>query len=148
MNANYKSIILAISLLLALPVLIFAAAGDLDLSFGNGGKVITPIGSSYDFAHSIAIQTDGKIVAAGYSQGVNADLRTADFAVVRYNTDGSLDTSFGGTGKIIIPIGGFADYANSVAIQARDFHKALDLDASARRPRSRIKTWHRAFPAK
>ncbi|MGI8836580.1 MAG: hypothetical protein ACR2H4_08070 [Pyrinomonadaceae bacterium] len=112
MNANYKSIVLAISLFLALPALTFAAPGDLDLSFGNGGKVITQVGSNAG-ARSVAIQSDGKIVAAGYSDnGANYD-----FAVVRYNTDGTLDTSFGGTGKVVTPVGNSSD-ANSVAIQS------------------------------
>jgi len=88
-----------------------AAPGDLDLSFGSGGKVITPIGSSHDYANSVAIQVDGKIVAAGRSNGANYD-----FAVVRYNTDGTLDTSFGGTGKVVTPVGSYS-VANSVAIQ-------------------------------
>ncbi len=92
----------------------YGAPGDLDLSFGSGGKVITPVGSSYDYAYSVAIQADGKIVAAGYSDnGANYD-----FAVVRYNTDGTLDTSFGGTGKVVTAVGNFGSGASSVAIQA------------------------------
>ncbi|HXG85980.1 MAG TPA: FG-GAP-like repeat-containing protein [Pyrinomonadaceae bacterium] len=114
LRQNFLFGFLAIGLFLVLPALTFAAPGDLDLSFGSGGKVITPIGSSFDYANSVAIQMDGKIVAAGYSQnGANAD-----FAVVRYNTDGTLDTSFGGTGKVVTPIGSSSSYANSVAIQS------------------------------
>ncbi len=101
-------------LFLAFPILILAAQGDLDLSFGNGGKVVTPIGSSYDFANSVAMQSDGKIVAAGSStNGANSD-----FAVVRYNSNGSLDTSFNGTGKVVTPIGSSGGAAYSVTIQS------------------------------
>ncbi len=89
-----------------------AAPGALDLSFGSGGKVITPIGSSIDYAYSAAIQSDGKIVAAGGSQSGNFD-----FAVVRYNADGTLDTSFGGTGKVTTQVGSSSG-AGSVAIQS------------------------------
>jgi uncharacterized delta-60 repeat protein len=114
LRQNFLFGFLAIGLFLVLPALTFAAPGDLDLSFGSGGKVITPIGSSHDFANSVAIQSDGKIVAAGNSDnGANSD-----FAVVRYNTNGSLDTSFNGTGKVTTPIGSSDDFARSVAIQA------------------------------
>jgi len=91
--------------------------GTLDTSFGGTGKVITPIGSSSDDgANSVAIHTDGRIVAAGYSANGGANY---DFALVRYNTDGTLDTSFGGTGKVVTPVGSSSDdVAASVAIQA------------------------------
>ena len=95
----------------------YNADGSQDTSFNGSGIVITPLGNDSG-AVDLAIQLDGKIVVVGYSRGVSNDFSTADFAVARYNPDGSLDTSFDGTGKIIIPIGGFADYANSVAIQA------------------------------
>ena len=87
--------------------------GSLDTSFGNGGKVVTPIGTSGDFASSVAIQPDGKIVAAGGSNNGSND----DFALVRYNTDGSLDTTFDSDGKVTTPIGTFDDLAYAVAIQ-------------------------------
>jgi uncharacterized delta-60 repeat protein len=90
-----------------------AAPGDLDLTFGGTGIVITSIGASDDFARSVALQADGKIVAAGYSNGFNED-----FAVVRYNSDGTLDSSFGGTGIVTTPIGAPDDEAFSVALQA------------------------------
>jgi uncharacterized delta-60 repeat protein len=73
----------------------------LDTSFDSDGKVTTAIGSGTDRAYSVAIQSDGKIVVAGYSYGSNNDV-----ALVRYNTDGSLDTSFDSDGKVTTPIGG------------------------------------------
>ena len=66
------------------------------------------------YASSVAIQSDGKIVAAGYSDNGS----NWDFALVRYNTDGSLDTSFDGDGKVTTAIGSGDDYAYSVAIQS------------------------------
>ena len=75
--------------------------GSLDTSFDSDGKVTTAIGSGNDYACSVAIQSDGKIVAAGYSNNGSND----DFALVRYNTDGSLDTSFDSDGKVTTAIG-------------------------------------------
>ncbi len=102
MNANYRSIILAISVTLALSASISAAPGDLDPTFGSGGKLID--GTSY--AYDVAVQSDGKIVVVGgylSSQG----LRLTDFVVARYNQDGSPDVTFGlGTGKVITDFGG------------------------------------------
>ena len=58
-----------------------AQDGSLDLGFGSSGKVTTPIGSGDDEGISVALQTDGKIVVAGFSyNGTNND-----FALVRYN---------------------------------------------------------------
>ncbi len=75
--------------------------GSLDTTFDSDGKVTTAIGSGSDYAYSVAIQSDGKIVAAGYSDNGSND----DFALVRYNTDGSLDTTFDSDGKVTTAIG-------------------------------------------
>jgi uncharacterized delta-60 repeat protein len=74
--------------------------GSLDTSFDGDGKVTTPIGTSYDDAESVTLQPDGKILVAGHTQG-----SSWDFALARYNSDGSLDTTFGGSGKVTTPIG-------------------------------------------
>ncbi|MFN9987364.1 MAG: beta strand repeat-containing protein, partial [Pirellula sp.] len=87
--------------------------GTLDTSFGGTGKVTTAIGTATDIALTLAIQADGKIVAAGYSSSGNAD-----WSAVRYNTDGSLDTSFGGTGKVVVPFGSGLDIAWGITIQS------------------------------
>src|SRR3989442_1603022 len=91
--------------------------GSLDTSFNGTVMVITSVGNSGSGASDLAIQADGKIVVAGDSLAAADNWRTADFAIVRYNPDGSLDTSFGGTGKILIPDSDSVDYARSVAIQ-------------------------------
>ena len=91
----------------------YNADGSLDTGFGTGGKAITPIGSGSDIGRKVAIQSDGKIVVAGCSfNGSNND-----FAVVRYTTTGSLDTSFNVTGKVTTPIGNDADSPYGLAIQ-------------------------------
>jgi uncharacterized delta-60 repeat protein len=88
--------------------------GSLDTSFDSGGKVTTDFGGGNDRAYSVAIQSDGKIVAAGYSSNGSNN----DFALARYNTDGTLDTNFDSGGKVTTDFGGGNDYAFSVAIQS------------------------------
>ena len=88
--------------------------GSLDSTFDTDGKVTTAIGSSNEYVRSVAIQSDGKIVAAGHSYNGSK----FNFAVVRYNTDGSLDSSFDTDGKVTSAIGSSNDYAYSVAIQS------------------------------
>jgi len=94
-------------------LLSFLIAGLLSGRVQAQGIVTTPIGSGDDEAVALAIQPDGKIVVAGFSHN-GSDY---DFAVVRYNSDSSLDTSFSGDGKLTTPIGGAEDRANAVAIQ-------------------------------
>ena len=88
--------------------------GSLDTSFGNDGIVMTDISNGQDAIYSIAIQNDGKIVAAGFSyKRGHGD----DFAIARYNNDGSLDTTFGTNGIVVTDIGGSDDHINSIAIR-------------------------------
>jgi uncharacterized delta-60 repeat protein len=89
--------------------------GTLDTSFNSTGTVTTPIGNGDDAANAVAIQPDGKIVAAGYAKFANYD-----FALVRYNTDGTLDPAFNGTGKVTTAFGNGDDFAKAVAIQRDD----------------------------
>jgi uncharacterized delta-60 repeat protein len=60
------------------------------------------------------VQPDGKILVAG--QAYNG-LNTSDFALVRYNADGTLDTTFSDDGKVITPVGLANDLGYSVALQ-------------------------------
>jgi uncharacterized delta-60 repeat protein len=91
----------------------YNADGSLDAAFDGDGIVITSFGNASSFASSIAIQADGKIIVAGSSENA-----TLDFAVARYNTDGSLDTSFDGDGKLTTPILSSSDWGNVVKIQS------------------------------
>jgi len=88
--------------------------GSLDSGFDFDGKVTTAVGAGHDWANSVAIQGDGKIVAVGYTFNGS----DGDFAVVRYSTDGSLDTSFDGDGKVATAMGPGVDSATDVAFQA------------------------------
>lgn len=87
--------------------------GTLDTTFSGDGKLTTDFLGNNDYAKAIAINKDGKIAVAGYSYGSNA----ADFAVAKYNTDGSLDTSFSSDGKQVITLGANNDNAIGVAFQ-------------------------------
>ncbi|MCG3165513.1 MAG: hypothetical protein POELPBGB_01281 [Bacteroidia bacterium] len=107
------------TLLQTLPFLVlasysFAQDGSLDLTFDTDGRVTTSLGTFDDAARSMALQSDGKILVAGHSYG-NSDY---DFAVVRYNSDGSLDNTFGTGGIVTTPIGSGDDFAKSIAIQS------------------------------
>ena len=91
-----------------------AAPGDLDTTFGDDGRVTTAFPGSYgDAAYAVAIQPDGKIVAAGSNSNINS----ADFAVARYNTDGTLDDNFADSGTVTTDFFNGPDYAKAVAIQ-------------------------------
>ena len=99
--------------------------GTLDTTFGTGGKVGTAFASgsaSYTQAFSVAIQPDGKIVAVGYTEigpclFNGLDLPCFDFALARYNSNGTLDASFGTAGRVTTDFGGPSDQAGSVAVQ-------------------------------
>ena len=88
--------------------------GTLDSTFGNGGKVITSLGSNLDEGRDLIIQPDGKILMAG-SSALNSDNR---FALVRYNTDGSLDSSFGSNGLVLTNPGPGNDSITALALLA------------------------------
>lgn len=95
------------------------SGGQLDLTFGTDGKVLTDIGiPSAEFGRDLnaTMQPDGKIVVAGYT---DADAPGGvDFFVVRYNQDGSLDTSFDTDGKQTIDFGNTEDQAYGVAVDS------------------------------
>ncbi|MEX2459630.1 MAG: calcium-binding protein [Actinomycetota bacterium] len=86
----------------------YNANGSLDATFDTDGKVTTDFAGGSDQAVGVAIQDDGKIVAAGFA--------SADLALARYNTNGSLDTTFDTDGKVTTDFGG-NDVAADVAVQ-------------------------------
>lgn len=71
--------------------------GSLDLGFSDDGAVFTDFGG-FDSAMDLAIQPDGKIVAAGRTSADQFSIGDSDIALARYNPDGSLDTDFSGDG--------------------------------------------------
>lgn len=88
----------------------YNADGSLDTSFGNGGKLIPDFGSTSGVPPSVAIQSDARIVVA--------TSLSSNFALSRFNSDGSLDMTFDGDGKVTTDFPGYLDHAFDVAIQA------------------------------
>ncbi|MGB5081667.1 MAG: delta-60 repeat domain-containing protein [Burkholderiales bacterium] len=100
----------------------YSADGVLDTTFGggtNGGIILTDtVPSSNNFSNAVVVQPDDKIVAAGHAK-VNFEADTSDIALVRYNADGTPDTTFGSAsnGTVVTDVGAF-DNAFSVALQS------------------------------
>ena len=88
--------------------------GSLDTTFGSKGVVITAFSARYDEIDDMAIQSDGKIVAVGWSS-----ISDSGFSLARYNTNGSLDTTFGTGGKVSTSFSSmFSTRAHAMAIQS------------------------------
>lgn len=102
---------------IAAPQLAFAAGGDLDTTFSTDGKTTVSF-NNQDYAYAMAVQSDKKVIVVGRSlNGTNS----YDVAVTRLNTNGSLDTTFNGTGKLLIDYGVSSptiDSGEAVTIQA------------------------------
>jgi uncharacterized delta-60 repeat protein len=91
----------------------YGQSGVLDTSFGNNGIVTTVISGMYNLAHTSVVQPDGKIIVAGEA----GEGTTYNVAVARYNADGTLDSSFGNSGTLLVPVGSARSYARNIAIQ-------------------------------
>jgi uncharacterized delta-60 repeat protein len=95
----------------------YESNGDLDGTFGQQGKVLLDFGGTRFFSECVTVQSDGKIVVAGFAdQSPNQN----DFAVARFHEDGSPDTGFGTGGRVAIDFGGTNDQAYDVTIQQVD----------------------------
>jgi uncharacterized delta-60 repeat protein len=98
--------------------------GSLDPSFGNGGIVLTNVepiiknvgSTGFDEALAVAIQADGKIDVTGYANTVTGSLSQRHMALVRYNANGTLDTTFGNKGIVVTQSFGTGDVDNSFAL--------------------------------
>jgi len=92
--------------------------GSPDTSFGNGGALTTSFGGNFAAASALMLQPDGKIVVAG-TVDFNPALPGSglDFALARYNSNGTLDGSFGAGGKVVFDFFGSFDQANSAVLQ-------------------------------
>jgi uncharacterized delta-60 repeat protein len=99
-------------LLLSFHFTIDAQDGNIDTSFGAGGKVITDFSSNTDLIFDIKVQTDSKIVVAGYSTNSSYE----DFSIARYNSNGSPDVTFGTGGKVISSFSPYNDRALQLVI--------------------------------
>jgi uncharacterized delta-60 repeat protein len=91
----------------------YGTTGTPDATFGSGGVVVTGIGAGTDRANGVVQQADGQLVVAGTStNGPNLD-----FALVRYDSTGMPDASFGTAGHVETPIGTDDDEAFALLLQ-------------------------------
>jgi uncharacterized delta-60 repeat protein len=102
----------------------YNADGSLDAGFSGDGKVITsfdgPLESGFQ---AVVVQDDGKIVVGGFTDNSDND----ELALARYKTDGSLDASFGGDGKVTFSFGSKDEAVRGLAVQSDG--KILAVDA-------------------
>ncbi|HET6978798.1 MAG TPA: hypothetical protein VFI24_20870 [Pyrinomonadaceae bacterium] len=97
----------------------FNADGTTDFSFATGGKQITSFFDAGAKANGIVIQPDGRFVVAGTASDSATRPVATDFALARYNSDGSLDSSFGIGGETAIPFSDSAsEQANALALMS------------------------------
>ena len=92
----------------------FKSDGVIDSTFGTNGYLISPVGSSHDFANSLSIQSDGKLILSGYTQNGS---RFNNF-VMRFNTDGTVDNTFGSNGILISIWGTSSEFTYASTLQS------------------------------
>jgi uncharacterized delta-60 repeat protein len=92
----------------------FSQTGTLDLSFGNQGKVVTNLGID-EFGRCTAVQADGKILVAGSITTTGA---AGDFLIMRYKSDGTIDSTFGKKGRKRFDFRNGNDFATAIAVLA------------------------------
>ncbi len=93
----------------------YNADGTLDTTFSADGKLKTDFAGDSDRATGVAVQPDGRIVVGGFT--FTGGAAAHDFALARYNPDGSLDTSFSGDGRQALDLGS-NDIAEGIALQS------------------------------
>lgn len=96
---NMVFFILAVWMILLSPFGAIAATGDIDLTFNalNGYALYNGTASASDIGYGVAVQADGKIVLVGRTNGSGTG---SDVLVLRYNSNGTLDTTFNNTGIV------------------------------------------------
>ena len=95
----------------------FNVDGSLDTTFSDDGKVITSFSAGDDVGSGIAVLSDDKIVVVGTSDDGGG---ASQFAVARFNVDGSLDTTFNGDGRVITSFSAGDDVGSGIAVQSDD----------------------------
>jgi uncharacterized delta-60 repeat protein len=111
-------IALGLSLVLFFAFPAFSEPSGFDRTFGTGGQLVTPIGTKA-VVKAIAVQPDGKIVAVGQNAPPD-EFTSTDFILARYETNGSLDTSFGMGGIVTTDVIGDFEFGADVLIQKSD----------------------------
>ena len=113
--SRFSRILFVLIAITAVQQSLLAAPGDLDSTFGAGGKVLTGIGAGNVTGRGLVVQPDGKIVVAGATDLNNPG---SDFLITRYNADGTPDTTFDGDGRTTTDFSGRSDAAFAVALQS------------------------------
>lgn len=114
MKPNRKPLAVFLAALSSSVIPVIAATGTLDTTFGTGGSSTISFGGT-ETANAVAVMSNGKIVVAGSTNAAG----NSDFAVIRYNANGTLDTTFSSDGGTTTDIGTASqDFANAVAVQA------------------------------
>jgi uncharacterized delta-60 repeat protein len=110
----------------------FNADGTTDPTFAGNGMAVTDFGGTSDIGHCVAVQSDGRIIVGGVSGG--------RFAIVRFNPNGTLDTSFNSSGKVTTSFGSNPAVGSSMALQtdgkivvAGSTHNGSDYDFAVAR---------------
>lgn len=88
--------------------------GSLDASYGTSGVATARLVDGANYANDMILQQDGKPILMGYSIFQNQ----IDMAMVRFDTDGNLDSSFNGNGMVSFDNAGRENYGYSIALQA------------------------------
>ena len=111
-----KNYIVFLPVMLFITNVLFGQYGNLDANFAKGGRVLTAFGKYNSDAKGVVVQPDGKIIAAGDAYNYNSSY--SQFALVRYNRDGSLDDTFGSKGKVTSRFLGIQLFFHDMALQA------------------------------
>jgi uncharacterized delta-60 repeat protein len=102
----------------------FTSNGTVDASFGSGGSVsVDAVAGGQDYAYAMAVQADGKILLTGQAFNTISSSTVFDYATVRYNANGSLDTGFGSGGAVITRVAN--SYSEARAIVVHDDGKIV-----------------------
>lgn len=96
----------------------FLTDGSLDATFNGTGLAIATFGDGNNFGKEIAIQSDGKIVMGGYADTAAGVPTLLDVAIARFLTDGTLDATFSGDGRVTTNISGASDESHGLAIRS------------------------------
>ena len=119
-TTRYSLVLMTVALataLLAVACEVWSAPANLDRSFSDDGKLTTDFGQQ-EAVHAMSVQQNGKVVVAGYTQYPLAYPLNNDFALVRYNTDGSPDSTFSNNGRLTTDLGSnTVDLANDLVLQ-------------------------------
>jgi uncharacterized delta-60 repeat protein len=127
----------------ALAIARYATNGTLDASFGSAGLVTTTLLGKRDVANVVAVQPDGKILVGGRALTAFGRAGIDDTALVRYDTAGRLDATFGQEGKVIANAAGSV---TALAVEPDRSILALGVDRAGRRAVARFSAAGAALP--